>query len=297
MAQEEKVDLWMPFYVGDYLADTMHLSAAEHGGYLMLILHYWKSGPIPDDDARLAIISRLGDAWGSASSIIRAFFKQRDGMLVHERIDREKVSASSNKSKKVAKAKAAADARWKNNPPSNAPSMPQAKLEGCPSPSPSPSPDGELKNIGAGAPGGVERRAEKLEAIENDLSSEVAAAQDLLGATPVEPEDKAPRFDGKRALLAEGVDAQIAADFLLIRTRKRAPFTKTAMDGMKREAQKAGYTVAQAVTKCCEKGWQGFEARYVENTPPPRASGRPSINATGDLGQGEADPFDDFRRG
>lgn len=167
----EKVDLWMPFYVGDYLADTMHLSAAEHGGYLMLILHYWKSGPIADDDTRLAIISRMGDAWGNASSTIRAFFKHRDGMLVHDRIDREKVEASSNKSKKVAKAKAAADARWNKEAPSNAQSMPQAKPEGCPSPSPSPSPNGEIKNnVAAAHPDiALERRQKDLDAIEEKL--------------------------------------------------------------------------------------------------------------------------------
>tara|TARA_R110000782_G_scaffold201861_1_gene290460 strand:- start:485 stop:1252 length:768 start_codon:yes stop_codon:yes gene_type:complete len=132
-----KADIWMPFYVADYLSDTMHLTPAEHGGYLMLILHYWKSGPIPDDDARLATISRLGDAWSNASSTLRAFFKQQDGMLVHSRIDREKVDALDNKAKNQARAKAAADKRWSKNATSNAPSMPQALLNECPSPSPS----------------------------------------------------------------------------------------------------------------------------------------------------------------
>lgn len=138
-SKENKADIWMPFYVGDYLADTMHLSAAEHGGYLMLMLHYWKSGPIPDDDAQLAIITRLGDAWSNASSKLRAFFEHRDGMLVHERIDREKNLARDNNEKNQARAKAAADKRWGNNAKSNAPSNAQAMRDECPSPSPSPS--------------------------------------------------------------------------------------------------------------------------------------------------------------
>lgn len=223
MTQEEKVDLWMPFYVGDYLADTMHLSAAEHGGYLMLILHYWKSGPIPDDDARLAIISRLGDAWGNASGIIRAFFKHRDGMLVHDRIDREKVSASSNKSKKVAKAKAAADARWKNNAQSNACGMPQVMHGECPSPSPSPSPKGELKSNSADA----------------------------------------PKYSAKDDLLASGVAEQTASDWLKLRAAKKAPATKTALDAVRKEAAEAGLSLDSALQICCTRGWQGFKAAWV----------------------------------
>lgn len=35
---------WMAFYVADYLADTLHLSATEHGAYLLLISHYWVHG-------------------------------------------------------------------------------------------------------------------------------------------------------------------------------------------------------------------------------------------------------------
>lgn len=137
MAEKTKADIWMPFYVGDYLADTMHLSPAEHGGYLMLILHYWKSGPIPDDDVRLSIISRMGDAWSNASATIRAFFEHADGMLVHKRIDMQKADAVGNKDKKTTRAKAAADARWGKNATSNATSNAQALLDECPSSSPS----------------------------------------------------------------------------------------------------------------------------------------------------------------
>lgn len=51
---------WMPFYVGDYLGKTAHLSTEQHGAYILLILHCWQHGVIPiDDDAKLREITKL----------------------------------------------------------------------------------------------------------------------------------------------------------------------------------------------------------------------------------------------
>ena len=134
-----KADIWMPIYVGDYLAATSRLTTEQHGAYLLLIMDYWKNGPIPDDDQALMQITRMSEhAWSKSSSILRAFFEHSNGMLMHTRIEREKVEAESNSTRNTARAKAAAEARWAKKAPSNAPSINQALPDACPSPSPSP---------------------------------------------------------------------------------------------------------------------------------------------------------------
>ena len=77
----------MPLYVADYKADTAHLSCAEHGAYLLLIMHYWQRGSLPDDDSRLASIASASlEQWLSMKPVISEFFV--DGWR-HERIDEE----------------------------------------------------------------------------------------------------------------------------------------------------------------------------------------------------------------
>ena len=66
---------WMPLYIGDYRADTTHLNAAQHGAYLMLIMHYWQQGGLPDDDEQLARIACMSNGeWRKNRAVIRAFF-------------------------------------------------------------------------------------------------------------------------------------------------------------------------------------------------------------------------------
>ena len=78
---------WMPLYVGDYLGDTGHLTTAQHGAYLLLMMHYWRKGELPDDDSQLAKITKLPlRTWCDYRPVLQAFF--HDGWR-HKRIDAE----------------------------------------------------------------------------------------------------------------------------------------------------------------------------------------------------------------
>jgi hypothetical protein len=71
------------------------------------------------------------------------------------------------------------------------------------------------------------------------------------------------RKKNAQTMLAElGVEDQPAKDWLDVRKAKRAPLTKTALEDLVREAEKAGITVNEAVTICARRSWQGFNASW-----------------------------------
>lgn len=132
MATKDRPDVFMPLFIGDYLAGTSRLSTEQHGAYLLLIMDYWMNGPPPNDDRVLASITRMSmDAWSIAQASIKHFFYEENGCLKHKRIEQELARATENKAKAKEKAEKAAKARWKNAT-SNAPSIPQEVLEECP---------------------------------------------------------------------------------------------------------------------------------------------------------------------
>lgn len=64
--------------------------------------------------------------------------------------------------------------------------------------------------------------------------------------------------------LFAGIDPQVVEDFKALRKAKKAAITETALEGIKREAEKAGYTLERALRTCCERGWVGFKADWVK---------------------------------
>jgi hypothetical protein len=79
------------------------------------------------------------------------------------------------------------------------------------------------------------------------------------------------------SLLIAGLPDGLLADFQKVRKAKRAgPLTDTAMKGLMREADKAGITLVEAVTACCEFGWQAFNAAwYADRKPKPDSKSNP----------------------
>lgn len=88
----------MPLYIANYRNKTSHLTAAEHGAYLLLIMHYWVTGGLPRDDAQVMRISSMTPAeWKKSRGTLQAFF--HDGWK-HQRCDEELAKAEQISSKR-----------------------------------------------------------------------------------------------------------------------------------------------------------------------------------------------------
>jgi len=57
---------------------------------------------------------------------------------------------------------------------------------------------------------------------------------------------------------------QFVTDWLVIRKVKDAAVTQTALDGIAREARKAGMQIEDTIRMCCERNWSGFKASWLD---------------------------------
>ena len=100
-------------HLPDHVADTVHLSAEEHGAYLRLLFSYWRSGPPKDDDRVLARIVGLSvDEWAEVRPMVEPYFEVLHGQWMHWRTDDELQAAYEAIEKSSRAGKTAAKARW-----------------------------------------------------------------------------------------------------------------------------------------------------------------------------------------
>ncbi len=66
--------------------------------------------------------------------------------------------------------------------------------------------------------------------------------------------------------MPEGVEQNVWNDFLELRKAKRAPISNTSLAAIEREADKAGWSLNDALAECAARGWQGFKADWVKET-------------------------------
>lgn len=115
----KKADTWMPLYIGDYLADTSHLTTEQHGAYLLLLMAMWKRGGdgLPDIDENLASATRLSTArWKVVRAVlIDGLLLRTDGKAVTQKRLHEELSRAGRITKERANAGAKGGAKASAN--------------------------------------------------------------------------------------------------------------------------------------------------------------------------------------
>jgi uncharacterized protein YdaU (DUF1376 family) len=97
---------WMPMFWGDFLANTMHLSAQEVGAYALLIAHAWEHNAcIPLASAQR--IARINNRhWLKVWKKLELFFEPLDGLegssskVRHPRVAKELAIAAETSNKR-----------------------------------------------------------------------------------------------------------------------------------------------------------------------------------------------------
>lgn len=114
---------YFPLYVGDYFADTRHLTIEQHGAYLLLLMTMWRhDGSLPNEEKKLARIcsvsvKKFRAIWDEISEL----FDVTDQKISHKRLIIERQKARTLREKRAsAGAKGGAHKSLENNDPPQA---------------------------------------------------------------------------------------------------------------------------------------------------------------------------------
>jgi uncharacterized protein YdaU (DUF1376 family) len=144
MSADERVDIYMPLYVRDFLTATIGWTASERGHYLTLLMLQWDREGLPSDiDALGRLSPGVAEVWGMLQD---KFPLEPDGQRRNARLEEHRGRAVSLRRKRSEAGKAAAAARIGSiNRSSNVEqslSNRSSIVNHPPSPSPSPSDSG-----------------------------------------------------------------------------------------------------------------------------------------------------------
>ena len=112
------------------------------------------------------------------------------------------------------------------------------------------------------APSGAPYPEDFDQSLFDEAQREAQLAGEKTTDEPPMKEEKPKRKRSSNVQKPESVSEQVWNDFTALRTKRRAPITETALKGIQREAEKAGITLEEALSTCCERGWQGFKAEW-----------------------------------
>lgn len=237
--------IWYSFYPADYARDTAHLTMIEHGAYRLLLDHCYMTGkPLPANEVHLHRVCRAfaQEEQSALHNVLHQFFTLTDDGWVHERVQAELAKSGEISEKR----RQAANLRHKPAERNHA-------------------------NAGANA---------DANALQMDIQSQSQLQEQLqeqLNKEKIKDKPQAARATRSVISRPDDVEEQVWNDWLATRKVKKAPVTQTALDGIHREAQKAGLTLEAALQTMCERGWQGFKAEWIQQTESVKAKANEKV--------------------
>lgn len=223
----EIIDMhYYQFNIKTYHAATSHLSPHEDLTYRRALDYYYDTElPIPDDIPKMA--RRLRVSEDALTSILHEFFHSSDRGWRHEHCDSEIAAFHSQKA----------------------------------------------RNSENGKKGGRPKKRTKTDPLQvvKPNESEVKGNKEQVTSNnyPITTNNKKTgrkrpvSVDWEEHLLFLGCTQQVATDWLAVRHAKKSPLSFTALALIQTEADKAGITMAQAITIACGNGWRGFKADWL----------------------------------
>ena len=235
-------------HIGDFIKDTANLNDHQLATYLrMLWAYYTDEKPISGELEDIAFAMRSDEK--TVRLLLRHYFTETPEGWTHSRCDRE-ISAYHGKSEK---AKQSAKARWSNtNADANA--SEGINSDGFPS-SKLPRKNASAMRTHTERNTNASISDANQEPITNNHKKETTTRK---SSQPIKPAD---------------VSDSVWDDFLQMRKTKRAIVTDTALNAIARQATKAGITLQNALEECCQRGWTGFKAEWMDNKTANRTAG------------------------
>lgn len=253
---------YMQLYVADYLAATAHLTAAEHGAYLLLLFNYWQRGEsfkAKDQQTlnkRLACVARMSnEEFEQIKETLQEFFVCTETEWSHDRVEKD-LEAIRQKSEKASKAgKASASKRSQSGEGKKLQTdVKQTSNER------STDVQQAFNERSTGVQQTLDNCSTDVEQTFNHKDKDTDKEQELI-KEKINKKEK-PRLCASD-LVADGLAQQTAIDLLEMRKQMKAPMTYTVWNAFRREAAALGWPVEKAAQEWVSRGWRGFKAEWV----------------------------------
>ena len=217
---------YYPFHIGDYVSATRHLSWEEDAAFRRLLdTYYTTEKPLPSDlRACCRLVMATTETQREAVKVVLdEFFQLTEAGWVNLRADRE-IDAMREKQQKQ---RDRANKRWHK----------------------------QEEQIG--------NAATNTSAMPQHEKEDATASNSDTNALPPTPTPTPIKKNTSAVAPPDGVSSSVWTDFQKLRKTKKAPLTETSLAGIKREAEKAGWRLEDALQECCTRGWQSFKADWV----------------------------------